>query len=67
MDVRAPRLGEISNGLTTTMASRPALPSSSPKWVLTVPGCRQLAVTPVPSSLLASSYVNSTLASLACP
>jgi hypothetical protein len=35
-----------------------------PKPVRTTPGCAQLAVTPVPSSLRASSRVNRILASL---
>jgi hypothetical protein len=38
--------------------------ASRPKPVRTTPGCAQLAVTPVPSSLRASSRVNRMLASL---
>ena len=38
--------------------------SSAPKVVLTTPGCTALAVTAVPSSRLANSQVNRTLASM---
>jgi hypothetical protein len=62
--VSAPRSGDSMNGRTSVMPSRISGPASRPKRVRTTPGCAQLAVTPVPSSLRASSRVNRILASL---
>ena len=45
-------------------AGRSSPPASSPKREATKPGCRQLAVTPVPASRRASSRVNRMLAEL---
>lgn len=62
--VSAPRSGDSMNGRAIVMPSLSNGLDSRPKPVRTTPGCAQLAVTPVPSSLRASSRVNKMLASL---
>ncbi len=58
MEVSAPFSGLIMRGLNA-LTMNPKTPETPlQKLVLTpAPGCRQLAVTPVPSSLLASSFL----------
>ena len=64
--VWAPRSALMKKGRPDTieMRSRPVVSSALPKPVATAPGCKQLTVTPVPSSRRASSVVNRMLASL---
>ena len=62
--VSAPRSGERKNGRASIVPSRSSGLPSRPNPVRTTPGCAQLAVTPVPSSLRASSRVNRMFASL---
>src|SRR6266516_4225307 len=65
MDVRAPCDGVFSSGrITRLMTANHRAWSSAPKLLRTTPGCRELAVTPVPSRRRASSLLNMTLASL---
>src|SRR5664280_1755037 len=68
-DVRAPCSGVRMNGLITftPKARNPVASPSRAYPVATVPGCRQLAVTPVPTSLRASSSVKRMLASFDRP
>ena len=56
--------GDGMNGRATVTATRMGSRASRPKRVRTSPGCAQLAVTAVPSSLRASSRVNKMFASL---
>src|SRR5262249_36481596 len=70
IDVSAPRSG-VRNSHGVIVCAVPtsdsiAPPSFLPKLVLTTPGCSAFAVTPVPSSLRASSYACSTFASFDC-
>ena len=69
IEVSAPCFGDSRNGCITAHPTPITPPRSplEPKSERTTPGCRQLAVTPVPSSRRASSRVNSTLASLERP
>ena len=56
MEVSAPFSGLIMSGVKALTMNPKTPVTPLPKLVLTpAPGCRQLAVTPVPSSLLASS------------
>ena len=62
--VPAPRCGDSMNGRASITPARIGSRASRPNRVRTMPGCAQLAVTPVPFSLRASSRVNKMLASL---
>ena len=53
----------MNGRITITSGAKNADGSSALKRVFVMPGCSAVAVTPVPSSRLASSYVNITLAS----
>ena len=61
--VAAPRRGERMNGRASVTAARMGSWASRPNRVRTSPGCAQLAVTALPSSLRASSRVNKMFAS----
>ena len=57
--------GKIANSCLVIRVPMPTSPGLlSPNRLLTNPGCRQLAVTPVPESRRASSRVNRMLHSL---
>jgi len=62
--VSAPRSGEAMNGRAIVMPSRGSGPGGRAEPRPYHPGCAQLAVTPVPAGLRASSGVNKMLASL---
>lgn len=66
--VCAPEIGVFMNGQVTIRKNQPDGPFKMPicrvSSVLTMPGCKELAVTPVPFNRLANSLVNSTFANL---
>ncbi len=67
MEVSAPCSGEMAKRLASVMAARIGQLSPLPKFEATKPGCSALAVTSVPTSRRASSYVNMMLASFDSP
>jgi coenzyme F420-reducing hydrogenase beta subunit len=67
MIVSAPFSGEIAKSLASPTKREITPPLWSPKRVATKPGCRQLAVTPVPCRRRASSRVKRMLQSLERP
>jgi len=67
MMVLAPSSGVSANFLAVLTTNDPKPPLASPKRVATNPGCRQFAVTPLPSRRRASSRVNRMFISLERP